>query len=171
MIILVPAMTLTATGLRQLLLLNAVIQKQNDIVQAITQQRLVFFAKHIISQLAESSVSKSVASEAFKALTVILPFIKDIYGSFWGQIVDAVINRWSLLTEQDDSEVPSLHASLRLCATLNKLSGEDANDDLQDIWASERRSLVGGLLALIGQLRGMFINVSLPHYVIDLPTS
>lgn len=164
-------MTLTATGLRQLLLLNAVIQKQNDIVQAIPQQRLVFFAKHIISQLAESSVSKSVASEAFKALTVILPFIKDIYGSFWGQIVDAVINRWSLLREQDDSEVPSLHASLRLCATLNKLSGEDANDDLQDIWASERRSLVGGLLALIGQLRGMFINVSLPNYVIDLPTS
>ena len=117
-------------------------------------------------------MTKSVASEAFKALTVILPFIKDIYGSFWAQIVDAMIKRWSLPIEQDDTGAAPLNASLRFCATLNRLSGENANDDLQDIWISERRSVVGGLLGLIGQLQGGFIDTSLPeHVVIDRRTS
>lgn len=108
-------------------------------------------------------MATSVSSEAFKALAVILPFIKDIYGSFWGQIVDAMISAWSLPMGQDDNGVPSLHASLRLCATLNRLSGKDANDDLQDIWISERRTLVGGLLGLVRQLQGRFVNTSLPE--------
>lgn len=163
--------TLTLIGLRQLLLLNAVIQKQNDIAQAIPQQRLVYFVKHVISQLAEGSVSIPVACEAFKTLTVILPFIKDIYGAFWGQIVDAMVKSWSVPMAQDDTGVAPLHASLRICATLNKLSVDDANDDLQDVWISERKSLVGSLLGVMGQLQGKLVMLPPAKYFIDCRTS
>lgn len=150
---------LTCIGFRQLLLLNAVIHKQDDIAQAIPQQRLVFFIKHLISQLADGSVSKPVVSEAFKTLTVILPFIKDVYGAFWGQIVDLMVKSWSVPMEQNDTWVAPFHASLRTCATLHKLTGGDANDDLQDAWISAQKSLVKGLLGMMRQLQGRVVTL------------
>lgn len=154
-----PAPTLTCIGFRQLLLLNAVIQKQDDIAQAIPQQRLVFFVKHINSQLAKGSVSKPVHSEAFKTLAVILPVIKDVYGAFWGQIVDLMIKSWSVPMEKNDTGVAPLHASLRICATLHKLADDDPNDDLQDVWISERKPLVIGLLGVMRQLQGRVVEL------------
>lgn len=154
-----PAPTLTLIGFRQLSLLNAVIQKQDDIAQAVPQQRLVFFVKHIISQMAEGSMSKPVLSEAFKTLAVILPVIKAVYGAFWGQIVDLMVKSWSVPIEQNDTQVAPLHASLRICAALHKLAGDDPNDDLQDVWISERKPLVEGLLAVMRQLQGRVVKL------------
>lgn len=127
----------------------------------IPQQRLVFFVKHIISQVSKGISSLAIKTEILKILKVVLPPIKEIYDNFWARVIELVRESWIFNTQISDDEIPNLHASLRLFSTLKRLSAEESNDDLQDTWTDEKGSLFEGLLGLLKKLQGISLNCSL----------
>ncbi len=135
------------------MLLNCIIQGQEDMISEVPQQRLVFFVKHIDSILREVKLSHHVKTEIFKALIIILPPIKEIYGSFWAALIEFTQTGVSASNTPNDDEVPFLHASLRLLATLHRLSTKESNDDLEDAWNENKASIANGLRALFSQLQ------------------
>lgn len=86
-----------------------------------------------------------------------LPYMNDIYGSHWSDILSYLTELWSgtksLGTNPDDL-LPVLHASLKLLHVLRRLeSNEDANDDLQDAWKEAEEAIARGLINLLKQAR------------------
>ena len=136
-------------GLRQLILLNYVIQRREDIIQEIPRQRIVFYVKHVVDHLKQQKASASFNAEAYKTLIAMLPHIKDVYGSFWADLIDVVLNEWTQMAASMDEEIPSIHASLRLYAVLRELAADDSNDDLLDCWREQQTAIIDGLLSLM----------------------
>ena len=143
-----------------MILLNCVIQSQEDIVAEIPQQRLIFFVKHIDDVLREIELSHPVKTEIVKALTISLPLIKDVYGSFWATIVEFTQNTLSVTHTPRDDEVAFLHASLRLLMTLYQLSTQGSNDDLEYAFNESQQPIAGGLLSLLSQLQCASLDFS-----------
>jgi len=113
----------------------------------------------MLSQLRDNKIAMEVATEIHKALTVILPLVKEVYESFWQKLIDVIVDGWSTAASGNTSDIPSLHASLKLCATLQALStDEESNDDLKDSWQEKRSTLVD-LLVKVMKLRAG----KLPH--------
>lgn len=135
------------------MLLNCIIQGRENIISEIPQQRLVFFVKHIDKIFSEGKLSYNVKTEVFKALTVILPLIRGIYGSFWAALIKYTQTAWSTTHTPVDDEIASLHASLRLLVTLHRLSTQESNDDLEDAWNENKESISNSLLSLLSQLQ------------------
>ncbi len=135
------------------MLLNCIIQGEEDIISEIPQQRLVFFVNNIVKILREGKMRRHIKTEVFRALTVILPLIKEIYGSFWTALIGFTQTAWSAVHPPIDDEIASLHASLRLLVTLHRLSTHESNDDLQDAWNENKESIARGLLSLLSQLQ------------------
>lgn len=148
---------LTQIGFRQLIFLNCITNRQEDLVIEIPQQRLVFFVKHVVSQLFKGISSKSLKTEIFIALGAILPPIKDIYDNFWARIIDFILDWWSSQSLIGDDDIPIMHASLRLFQTLKRLGYEESNDDLQDAWKEKQGLMLESLLGLLKQLQGKLI--------------
>ncbi|KAL9610067.1 MAG: hypothetical protein Q9167_005204 [Letrouitia subvulpina] len=162
-------------GLRHLALLNSIIHRPEfeDVVNGIPQQRLVFFVQHILAQIqelidqktledswsgyfssAEDSLS-SLSTEVFRVLHVVLPPIKQIYGSIWADSFSLIKNTWSFSSKvHSDKRLPVLNASLRLLSVLRRMNEEDPNDDLQDAWSESLESVAHGMLSLLQELRG-----------------
>lgn len=136
------------------MLLNCILQGEAEIIPEIPQQRLVFFVNNIVKILSEGKMHRHIKTEVFKALTVILPLIKEIYGSFWVALIGFTQTAWSSAHPPIDDEITSLHASLRLLLTLYRLSTHESNDDLQDAWNENTESIARGLLSLLSQLQG-----------------
>ncbi len=132
-------------GLRKLHLLNCILQKQDEILQEIPQQRLIFFVQHVIREIRMDSFGPAV--EIIRSLTVILPAINEIYGSFWGDALDfaKTMQQFPL----DDVHLPGHHASLKLMSTLSKPHMLKANDDLLDAWIDRKPSIMQSLLILL----------------------
>lgn len=145
---------LTQTGFRQLVFLNCIIKRQEDLVIEIPQQRLVFFVKHVVSQVLKGISSKSIRAEILTSLRAILPPIKDIYDNFWAKIIDFVLELWSSQNQVGDDDIPILHSSLRLFQTLKRLGNEESNDDLEDAWKEKQGLMLEGLLNLLELLQG-----------------
>ena len=112
----------------------------------------MFYVKHIVDHLMQSRISASFNAEAFKSLNTMLPYIKDIYGSLWANLINVMLNEWTQLAAFTDEEIPSVHASLRLCAVLRALATKDSNDDLLDCWAEQQTAVIHGLLDLMKTL-------------------
>ncbi|KAF2640158.1 RING zinc finger protein-like protein [Massarina eburnea CBS 473.64] len=143
-------------GLRQLVLLNFLLYTQEDIVQSISKQRLIFFVKHVIPWLQDSENIVPIRAEVCRALTVLIPIMGDMYGEHWGQILTALAGIWSATQELEenesgmDSPVPFVHASLKLFAQLRTLTViEDPNDDLLDVWKESEHVVAAGLLNIL----------------------
>ena len=156
---------LTFPGLRQLVLLNISVRKLDE-HNKIPQPRLVFFVRHMVSQLKDNKIALEVVTEIYKALTMILPLVKEVYESFWGKLIGTVIDGWSEVASGTLCDIPSVHASLKLCAKLQALSIDDeSNDDLKDAWTEKRSAMVDHLIRVMkfqaGKLHPQLSSVKL----------
>ena len=121
----------------------------------ISQQRLVFFVTHTTSHIQKEIPSKAVEVELLKSFSIVLPLIKEIYGSFWELLIKKMNQIWSFSKEILNDDIPIIHTGLRLFSTFSKLQQlEEANDDLKEIWAENQSHLVSSLLEVVKRLSG-----------------
>ncbi|MCJ1244899.1 hypothetical protein MMC30_002100 [Trapelia coarctata] len=156
-------------GLHQLVLLNISIRKLDDYTQ-IPQPRLVFFVRHMVSQLRDNRIALEVVTEIHKALAVMLPQVKEVYESFWERLIDTIVDGWFAAAIKNLSDISSLHASLRLCAILQALSvEEESNDDLKDSWTEKRSAIVDHLVKIMklqaGKLYPLLSSIELMPFL------
>ena len=119
------------------------------------QQRIVFLSKHLISYLGQDIRSPPITAEILKSLRVVLPVIKGIYGSHWSEILRFNEALWSRKPSTEDQELPVIHASLRLYATLRSLVGhDDGNEDLDDAWKESISTLSVSLVDILKHSQG-----------------
>ena len=156
---------LTAEDIQPLVLLNLVIQRPINILGVIPQQRLVFAIKHVVSQLQKHTLPLGVTTEVFKALSILFPEIKEIYGSHWTEILDILKGVLSQQEMPFDHGISITYASLKLCSTLRSLATQDTNDDLQESWLENQKSLVETLMSLLKALScNLPTTIHCPYY-------
>ncbi|KAI9775587.1 MAG: hypothetical protein M1835_005753 [Candelina submexicana] len=131
----------TDEGLRQLVLLNTLLQHHGDVIGNVAQQRLVFLVKTVCSWLSQEFTPRTVITEILKLSTAVLPFLKEIYGSHWADALTYLAEMWAKIASINDEQLPAIHASLKLYAVTKMLVGDDANDDLVDAWQEFREPL------------------------------
>ena len=153
--------------LRQLILTNAFIQNSDTLDGIIAKQRLIFFVKKVVKWLKEDGVSEPIQAESCKALTVILPLMRDIYGEHWEQLVSYISALWNSFQSLEENghsyDLPLIHATLRLYSVLKKLaSADDGNGDLQDELKDAEQALSTGLLNILILPRHWADDVHLP---------
>lgn len=122
-----------------------------EILDTIPTQRMVFFVKNLVQVLQSSSHSTSIKTEAFKALSMVLRPLSEIYGSHWTESIEALSSTWKE-TGGGDAGLPVLHSSLRLFAVLRDLVKNEANDDLVDAWGDSKQDLFESLLLTLDKL-------------------
>lgn len=142
-------------ALESLVVLNAILQTQEDIVSVIAKNRLVFLVKQLVSWL-ETGASFAVKAEICKALFKLLPGMADMYGEHWAQIMEVLISFWKSPTAVTDSAAVSdagillTHASLKLFTALQKLGqAEDVSDDLVESLNDNKDSVTESLIVLM----------------------
>lgn len=150
---------LTNTVLRQLVILNCIIYSNvSGLITKIPKQRLVLFVKHSVSQVRNGKLSKQITHEVLKALSELITSIKDVYDGFWEQMIDFIDNTLSPPNHfLDDDNIPILHATLELFASLKTLKTEGSNEDLEDAWKEKEASLLNRLLDLLKECQGVCI--------------
>lgn len=119
--------------------LNQLIQGENNVAEKVPTQRLVFFVKHLVQCLQSKELSRGSTSETFKALTAVLPFIKEIYGSHWSDLFEVLESLWES-GEATEEYLPVLHSSFRLFNCLRSLATDESNDDLEDAWIAAQKT-------------------------------
>lgn len=139
-----------SNGLRYLIYLNSILQSAPNTIEDIPQQRLVFFVKHIVDQVQSSPMA--CQAEVLRALRTVLPFIKEIYGSFWDTILVFLESTFGHIVT--DETLPMLAGSLRLLSRLQKEDMQSGNDDLLDSWTEHRPAVAKASLRLVGKMKG-----------------
>lgn len=115
-----------------LILLSSCAQIYDSGELPVANNRIVFAVRQITSWLDEpDALSPAFCSEVCRALTKLLPCMKDVYGSYWEKTIEFCISSWNKAGDHPLEQVlPFIHSSLRLMKTLESL--QDPNDDLQD---------------------------------------
>ncbi|KAF2835732.1 hypothetical protein M501DRAFT_941447 [Patellaria atrata CBS 101060] len=153
------AMKPHAQGLEKLVLLNCLIQSESDLRTTIAKQRIIFLIKNLALRLKEQSVPDPMKAEICRAFAVLLPLVRDVYGSHWTDLFDFLTQTWLKIpaidspgTRVTESCIPLLHYSLKLFSVLRSLKdSDDANDDLADVWKEYEDSATKGLLHCLTQ--------------------
>lgn len=143
---------LMAIGLRELVLLNSAIRQLQELdhLDKIPQPRLVLFTKHITSQLQHGFANLHVIAEMYKVLFVILSLIKDIYGSFWEEIIEIMVGGCSRAVNEHTYDIPFMHASLKLHDIIRRLATTSVeNEDLTEAWANNKAAATESLVGLL----------------------
>ncbi|KAF7549707.1 hypothetical protein G7Z17_g6202 [Cylindrodendrum hubeiense] len=98
----------------------------------VANNRIVFAVRQITSWLDEpESLSAPLCAEVCRALTHLLPCMKDVYGSYWEKTIEFCISLWNRAHDYKlEQALPFIHASLKLFKTLESL--QEPNDDLVD---------------------------------------
>lgn len=153
---------LTMVVLPQLVTLNCIISsKKSELISKIPKQRVVLFVKHVVSQVYQRSLSKQITIEVLKSLTVLTVPIKDVYDSFWEQMIDFIDRALSPLNKfLDDDNIPLLHAILELFASLRTLKSEESNEDLEDAWREKEESFLDRLFNLLTECQGVYSSAN-----------
>lgn len=148
---------LTDIVLPLLVTLNCIISsKKSELIVKIPKQRVVLFVKHVVSQVHKGDLSKQIINEVLKILNTLIVPIKDVYDSFWEQMIDFIDNTLSSPNKfLDEDNIPLLHAILELFASLKTLQSEESNEDLEDAWKEKEENLLDRLLCLIKQCQGL----------------
>lgn len=147
---------LTNVVLRQLVVLNCIIHSKGlKVVTKIPKQRVVLFVKHSVSQMHKGKLSKHITNEVLKVLSALIVPIKDVYDSFWQQMIDFIDTTLSPPNQfLDDDNIPLLHTTLELFASLKTVTTEESNEDLEDAWKEKEGSLLNRLLDLLLECQG-----------------
>ena len=151
-------------GLQKLLLLNCLLERPDEVVNGIPQQRLVFFVQHMVAEL-DMEKDSILIREMLRSLLNVLKPIKDIYGSFWEKILAFLSLVWAL--NPDDLNLPCIDVSLRLLALLRQDAMLEANDDLLDAWQEKKEAISTGLVSLLENFRELPDDLHQPRRVIN----
>lgn len=146
-------------------MLNIIVANQDGISDTIAKQRLIFFVKHLSEWLElqdDEAIQLNVRAEVYRAFSLLLPIMRDIYGEHWENILNSLTAFWSSVETFKDQElgyekvIPCIHASLKLYATLKVLQAdEDPNEDLVEAWKSSQPAVSKGLIELLKQSEGL----------------
>ena len=134
------------------MLLSCILTREEDYVNEVPQQRLVFFTKHIAQQLEIVQPTSNLGAQMLSTLAFTLPPIKDIYGSFWSELL-TIIPKTGLQATSDET-LFGVYASLRILLLMRKSDIKDANDDLLDAWNENKPVLATALVDLLKQSAG-----------------
>lgn len=101
----------------------------------VANNRLVFAVRQLTSWLEDDesmrALSPDFSADVCRALTTLLPCIKDVYGSYWEKSLGFCNSLWARAGEWPLREaLAPIHASLKLARALETL--EEPNDDLED---------------------------------------
>ncbi|KAK3674595.1 hypothetical protein LTR78_005681 [Recurvomyces mirabilis] len=155
--------TMPEKGLKaqeQLIMLNTILQTQEDAVDTIAKQRLIFLVKGLIDKLSHIE-SSTIKSEGYKALGYLLPAMSDMYGEHWSQVLERLEGTWDWLANEkiDDvlkeEHIVLEHTSLKLLGILRRLANsDDPNDDLVDALKNKESSVHSHLMSLLEHANG-----------------
>jgi hypothetical protein len=130
--------------------LNAVLSVYQEDEIPVASNRLIFAVKQILSWTPDlATKNRYQTSESCRALQVLLPSIKDVYGTYWESSLSLCTSIWESSSNGDLSEedIPMIGMSLKLYSILRKL--EDANDDLQEALAEQSQVMFTALVNLL----------------------
>jgi hypothetical protein len=115
----------------------------------VANNRVVFAAKQVTSWLEDpTQISASLGASICRALNVLLPCMKDVYGSYWENTLQFCTNLWDRAATFDiDESLPFIYASLKLIKTLEGL--KEPNDDLEDALKEFAPAKAAGLIGLL----------------------
>ncbi|MCJ1398227.1 hypothetical protein MMC11_001424 [Xylographa trunciseda] len=139
-----------------------------DRLEELPQPRLVFFVKHIVSQLQVGALSLLITTELYKSLDTVLRLFRDIYGSFWEDIMSFVTSGCSRITKEKISDIPFIHATLRLYDTFKLLATTfNENEDLTDSWAQVKAAVDESLVKLMQSQTNMSDEANQPRRIVN----
>jgi E3 ubiquitin-protein ligase listerin len=138
--------------LQKLVLLNSclAIYTKDEAQIPVAQIRLISVVKQILSwSEALATTHVELGSEACHALHLLLPAIKDVYGSYWQDALNLSAAIWSAdgLVCLSDVQLPAVGMSLKLVSILQSLA--DANDDLADALVQSNTAISSGMINLL----------------------
>ncbi|KAG7138433.1 E3 ubiquitin-protein ligase listerin like [Verticillium longisporum] len=115
----------------------------------VANNRLVFAIRQITSWLDDPvGLTPALSTEICRALHMLLPSIKDVYGPHWERTIEFCTTLWSKAASDDlEDAIPYIHASLRLMNTLESIS--EPNDDLVDAIQEAAENKSRALLTLL----------------------
>jgi E3 ubiquitin-protein ligase listerin len=115
----------------------------------VANNRIVFAVKQITSWLDEpEGLAASFSAEVCRALSKLLPCMKDVYGSYWEKTVQFCISLWNRAERDPLSEaLPYIHASMKLFRALESIP--EPNDDLEDALKERSEPKAKGLIKLL----------------------
>lgn len=152
--------------LKDIVLLNCILYRPEEYVNEIPQQRLVFFVKYVVEQLQDGLLlMPGIGGEIMKALTAVLPMIKNIYGSFWPDLLDIIPQLWSQNTGDDG--IYGIHSSLRTLSLLKRSDVQQSNDDLLDAWTEKKGLVAKGLVELMIKIEGTPDETHQPRRIVN----
>lgn len=135
---------------RALVLLNAILAVYTEEEIPVAKNRLIFAVKQIISWTPTlATLDPYLSSESCRALQVLLPAIKDVYGSYWETAISFCMSIWEsdLNGTLSDEHIPMVGMSLKLYSILRKL--DEANDDLEETLAEQKEAISFALVELL----------------------
>ena len=139
---------------RSFFLLNCMLQQVEGIMEEIPQQRIIFFVKHVVEQSQKASITSQI--EILRTLNIVLAPIKDIYGSFWEDVLEIIKKVFD--GPADDEKVPLLATSLRLLSLLRNQDMLDSNDDLLDSWIASKDIIAKNLILVAVKVKGLWFG-------------
>lgn len=146
----------------QLVLLNILLAVDASVLEKVPQQRLVFLFKSLVGQV-QSPRSASILSESLVLVSAIIPFVQDIYGDHWEQLVQGLVEVWTTISTSD---VPLIHSSLQTYAALTAcLKSDEVTDDLQEVWTASKQGIDAGLLRCLQVLSTNSTEVDQPRSI------
>jgi E3 ubiquitin-protein ligase listerin len=140
-----------------IVLLNACLSVYGVGSLPVQKNRVVLAVRNITGWFeSPDSLDSSLVAESCKALTRLLPCMKDVYGSFWERAVNFCLYLWdrAITQEEEDVRLPYIYWSLKLATALEAMkttSDEDVNDDLTDAVTALADSKTPALLALLSR--------------------
>ncbi|EHL02990.1 putative E3 ubiquitin-protein ligase listerin [Glarea lozoyensis 74030] len=130
--------------------LNAALAVYQEDEIPVASNRLIFAVKQISSWSPDlATTNRYVAAEACRALQILLPAIKDVYGTYWESALSLCTSIWesSEIGNLSDEDLPMIGMSLKLYSILRKM--EDANDDLEEALAKQAQPISNALVRLL----------------------
>jgi E3 ubiquitin-protein ligase listerin len=142
--------------LEKLVLLNSCLgiyaNDDDEVEIPVAQIRLIPLVRQLLSWSgALTTTHIELASEACRALHLLLPAIKDVYGSYWQDTLNLITSIWRSIgvIHLLDDRIPAIGMSLKLVSILRLLADANANDDLTDALAQSKIALSSGLVDLL----------------------
>lgn len=133
-----------------LILLNAILAVYAEEEIPVAKNRIIFAVKQILSWTPTlATTNPYLSSESCRALQVLLPAIKDVYGSYWETAIGFCLSVWEVNPDGtlSDEHIPMVGMSLKLYSILRKL--DEANDDLEETLIEQKEAISFALVELL----------------------
>ena len=143
------AVTDTKT-LPALLMLNSCFAIYEEGAIPVQSNRMVFVVKHMTSWMHKpQDMSPEVAAQTCRALQLIFPCIRDVYGPYWEAAVNFCVSMWTskAIAMNPTMWLHPIQTSLKLVRALKKYA--EPNEDLVEALENSAEKISAGLLNLL----------------------